>query len=192
MEETKDIKPIDITAIIKKLWVHRKKYYYVLPATLVITYLFMLSFPRYYKSTVSMAPETSGTSISGSLESLASSFGLGGALGKMNTTDAIYAEIYPEVVGSKNFITELMTVDVMTQDGSVKCNYYTYMRHHQAAPWWTHIVQSIKSNSLFFFIAIDFVFVVFLMQNYKQAQLPSRKRWCGLVRIPMNTYKSAI
>lgn len=145
MEETKDIKPIDITAIIKKLWVHRKKYYYVLPATLVITYLFMLSFPRYYKSTVSMAPETSGTSISGSLESLASSFGLGGALGKMNTTDAIYAEIYPEVVGSKNFITELMTVDVMTQDGSVKCNYYTYMRHHQAAPWWTHIVQSIKN-----------------------------------------------
>ena len=109
MEEKKDIKPIDLSAIIKKLWAHRKKYYRVLPATLVITYLFMLCFPRYYKSSVSMAPETSGASISGSLESLASSFGLGGALGKLNTTDAIYAEIYPEVVASKNFIAELMT-----------------------------------------------------------------------------------
>ena len=145
MEDKKDIKPIDITAIIKKLWAHRKKYYYVLPATLVITYLFMLSFPRYYRSTVSMAPETSGTSISGSIESLASSFGLGGALGKLNTTDAIYAEIYPEVVASKNFIAELMKVDVMTEDGSVKCNYYTYMRDHQAAPWWMYIVQGIKN-----------------------------------------------
>ena len=144
MEETKDTKPIDFSLIVKKLWPHRKKYYYVLPATLVITYLFMLSFPRYYRSSVSMAPETSGTSISGSLESLASSFGLGGALGKLNTTDAIYAEIYPEVVASKNFIAELMTVDIMTQDGSVKCNYYTYMRDHQAAPWWNYIFEGIK------------------------------------------------
>lgn len=144
MEEKKDIKPIDLSAIIKKLWAHRKKYYRVLPATLVITYLFMLCFPRYYRSSVSMAPETSGTSISGSLESLASSFGLGGALGKLNTTDAIYAEIYPEVVASKNFIAELMTVDVMTQDGSVKCNYYTYIRDHQAAPWWISVFESIK------------------------------------------------
>jgi len=144
MEEKKDIKPIDFSAIIQKLWAHRKKYYLVLPATLVITYLFMLCFPRYYRSSVSMAPETSGTSISGSLESLASSFGLGGALGKLNTTDAIYAEIYPEVVASKNFIAELMTVDVMTQDGSVKCNYYTYIRDHQAAPFWMSIIEGIK------------------------------------------------
>ena len=145
MEETKDIKPIDITAIIKKLWAHRKKYYYVLPATLVITYLFTLFYPRYYRSSVSMAPETSGTSVSGSLESLASSFGLGGALGKLSTTDAIYAEIYPEVVASKNFIVELMGIEVTTQDGSVKCNYYTYIRDHQAAPWWNYVIESIKN-----------------------------------------------
>ncbi len=144
MEEKKDIKPIDFIAIVSKLWAHRKKYYYVLPATLVITYLFMLFIPRYYRSSVSMAPETSGASISGSLESLASSFGVGGALGKLNTTDAIYAEIYPEVIASKNFIAELMTVDVMTQDGSVKCNYYTYIRDHQAAPFWASAIASVK------------------------------------------------
>lgn len=36
MEEVKDAKKIDVTAIIKKLWPHRKKYFYVLPATLII------------------------------------------------------------------------------------------------------------------------------------------------------------
>lgn len=35
MEEVKDAKKIDVTAIIKKLWPHRKKYFYVLPATLM-------------------------------------------------------------------------------------------------------------------------------------------------------------
>ena len=55
MEERK---PIDISNIIKKLWPNRKKYYYVLPATLIITYLFIVCIPRYYSCNVSLAPET--------------------------------------------------------------------------------------------------------------------------------------
>lgn len=136
MEENKDIKPIDFTKTVKKLWQNRKEYYYVLPATLIITYLIMVCIPRYYRCIVSLAPETSGTSISGSLESIASSFGLGGSLAKLNSSDAIYAEIYPEVVASKNFIAELMTVDIKTMDGNIHCNYYTYLRDHQKTAWW--------------------------------------------------------
>lgn len=144
MEDNKDIKPIDITQIIKKLWPHRKRYYYVLPATLIITYLFTLFIPRYYKCTVSLAPETSGSSFSGSLESLASSFGLGGSLSKLNSTDAIYAEIYPEVIASRDFIVELMSVDVKTQEGDVQCDYYTYLRDHQKAAWWSVMISQIS------------------------------------------------
>lgn len=144
MEEQKDTKPIDFSQIVKKLWPHRKKYYYVLPATLILTYLFMLFIPRYYKCTVSLAPETSGTSISGSLESLASSFGLGGSLAKLNSTDAIYAEIYPDVVASRDFIAELMTVNIKTKEGDVQCNYYTYLRDKQKEPWWDIVISSIK------------------------------------------------
>jgi uncharacterized protein involved in exopolysaccharide biosynthesis len=143
MEDNKDQKPIDVTQIIKKLWPHRKKYYYVLPATLIITYLFTLFVPRYYRCTVSLAPETSGSSFSGSLESLASSFGLGGSLSKLNSTDAIYAEIYPEVVASKDFIVELMSVDVKTQEGDVQCDYYTYLRDHQKTAWWNVVFSTI-------------------------------------------------
>lgn len=144
MEENKEIiQPIDITSIVKKLWANRKQFYIVLPATLIITYLIMVCLPRYYRSTVSMAPETSGTSVSGSLESLASSFGIGGSLGKLNSTDAIYAEIYPEVVASKNFIADLMTIEIRTQDGKTKCNYYTYLRDKQKAPWWSVLIHSV-------------------------------------------------
>lgn len=135
-ENKKDIKPIDFTQIIKKLWPHRKKYYYVLPATLIITYLFMVCIPRYYSCTVSLAPETNGPSMSGSLSSIASSFGLGSSLAKMNSQDALNAEIYPEVVESKKFIVELMPVTIKTKDGDIECTYYTYLRDKQKAPWW--------------------------------------------------------
>lgn len=137
--EEQNKKPIDFIQIAKKLWPYRKKYYYVLPATLIITYLFTLCIPRYYKCTVSLAPETGGISVSGSLSSLASSFGLGSSLAKMNSQDAIYSEIYPDVIASKNFIAELMPIEIKTKDGDVRCNYYTYLRDKQKAPWWAII-----------------------------------------------------
>lgn len=141
MEERK---PIDISNIIKKLWPNRKKYYYVLPATLIITYLFIVCLPRYYSCNVSLAPETDGTSVSGSISSLASSFGIGGSLAKLNSQDAIYAEIYPDVINSKKFIAELMPVEIKTKKGDVKCNYYTYLRDYQKAPWWEFIWGTIR------------------------------------------------
>ena len=105
--------------------------------TLIVTYLLMVCIPRYYKSEVSLAPEPTGST--GSLESLASSFGLG-ALAKLGSQDAIYAEIYPEVVKSKNFIADLMTVQIKTKDGDIQCDYYTYMSDHQKEAWWEYLI----------------------------------------------------
>jgi len=144
MEEKKDIKPIDFTSIVKKLWPHRKKYYYVLPITLIATYLIIICIPRYYKCTVRLAPEISGVNVSGSLSSLASSFGLGSSLAKMNSQDAISSEIYPDVIQSKNFIAELMTVNIQTQDGETKCSYYQYLRDKQKDAWWNIVMDTIK------------------------------------------------
>ncbi len=135
MEEEKKKAPIDFVKIFKKLWPHRKTYYKVLPATLIITYLLTICVPRYYRCTVSLAPEPTGPSMSGSLSSLASSFGIG-ALSKIGNNDALYSEIYPDILKSNNFIAELMTVEVKTQKGDVKANYYTYLRDHQSTAWW--------------------------------------------------------
>ena len=143
-EQKKDITPIDFIQIVKKMWPHRKTYYWVMPTTLILTYLYMICIPRYYNCTVSLAPESGGTSISGSLGSIASSFGLGN-LAKLNSDDAIFAEIYPDVIKSKKFISELMVVDVKTKEGDVNCNYYTYLRDHQRTAWWNVVKSNIKS-----------------------------------------------
>ena len=143
MEEKKNIAPIDFVAIFKKLWSKRKLYYKVLPATLIITYLIMVCIPRYYRCTVSLAPEPTGpSSMSGSLSSLASSFGMN-SLSKMGNSDALNVEIYPDILKANDFIAELMTVEVTTKKGDVKTNYYTYLRDKQSAAWWSEIKGSI-------------------------------------------------
>ena len=145
MNEEKNAKQIDLAKTARQLWAHRKTYYKVLPATLVITYLIIVCVPRYYRCQVSLAPEISGPSMSGSLSSLASSFGLGGTLAKMSGQDAIYAEIYPKVIGSKDFIADLMTVEVATQDSLHRCSYYQYLRDHQKAAWWDVVMTKVKN-----------------------------------------------
>ena len=137
MEEKKNIAPINFKAIFKKLWQHKKTYYKVLPATLIITYLITVCVPRYYQCTVSLAPEPTGSSISGSISSLASSFGLG-SLSKMGNNDALFVEIYPDILKSNDFIAELMTVEVTTnkRENNITTNYYTYLRDYQSDAWW--------------------------------------------------------
>lgn len=142
MELKQEMPPIDFGRVISILWENRRKYYLVLPVVLIGTYLFMLFIPRYYRCSASLVPETTTNTISGSMESLASSFGLG-SLSKLNSSDAIYAEIYPEVVASKNFIVELLPVEIKTQDGEICCDYYTYLRDYQKAPWWRKLMSSI-------------------------------------------------
>jgi len=142
MEEKKHIEPIDFTKIAKTLWQHRKLYYRVLPVVLIGTYLIMVCIPRYYKCTVSLAPETGVSSMGSSLGSIASQFGLGG-FDKMGSTDAINSELYPDVISSKKFIAELMTVDIKTQKGDIACNYYTYLRDKQKAAWWNVILNTV-------------------------------------------------
>ena len=138
-KNTQEKAPIDFIKIGKELWKHRKKFFIVLPATFVITYLIMVCVPRYYMCTVSLAPESSGTTSGGSLSSLASSFGLG-SLAKLGVSnDAIYSEIYPNLFDSNDFIAKLMPIEVKSKDGSIKCNYYTYMRDKQSNAWWNII-----------------------------------------------------
>ena len=135
--------PIDAAAWFKKLWPHRKKYYVVLPLVFVFTYLMMVCIPRYYQCKVSLAPEVEGPSMSGSLGSLASSFGLGASLAKMASQDAIFVDIYPDVISSKDFIKELVETQVTTKDGSVKTTYYDYLDQHQKAPWWSYVMSAL-------------------------------------------------
>lgn len=87
--------------------------------------------PKIYKSTVILAPEESGAGFSGSISSLASMVGMNMRIGQ--TGDAIYPEIYPDLVSSTDFLIGLFPVMVTTEKQDVKCDYYTYLLKHTKA-----------------------------------------------------------
>ena len=84
--------------------------------------------PKEYQSTVMLAPEESGSGFSGSISSLASMVGMNMKMGQ--TGDALYPEIYPDIVSSTDFTYGLFPVNVTTQKGDIKCDYFTYLKEH--------------------------------------------------------------
>lgn len=84
--------------------------------------------PKTYTSTVMLAPEESGSGFSGSISSLASMVGMNMKIGQ--TGDALYPEIYPDLVSSTDFIVKLFPVQISTKDDSIHCDYYTYLTKH--------------------------------------------------------------
>ncbi|MEE0337143.1 MAG: chain-length determining protein [Prevotella sp.] len=88
-----------------------------------------LSTPKTYDSSVTLAPEESGAGFSGSISSLASMVGMNMRIGQ--TGDALYPEIYPDVMSSPDFLVSLFPIKVKTIKGDVSCDYYTYLTKHQ-------------------------------------------------------------
>lgn len=95
----------------------------------VIGVILAFGTPHTYKSTVMLAPEESGQGFSGSISSIAAMVGKNIRIGQ--TGDALYPEIYPDLVSSTDFIIGLFPVQVVTKKGDVKCDYYKYLTEHQ-------------------------------------------------------------
>lgn len=91
------------------------------------------SIPRIYKSSVSLAPEEMQSSLGSGVSSLASMVGLDMHIG---TSDAIYPEIYPEIMHSPEFLVGLFPIPIATADGEIETDYRTYLAKHQRMPWW--------------------------------------------------------
>ena len=134
---------IDFGKIFKDLLKHKKFYYKVLPIAFVLAAIYALSLPNYYNCTVKLSPEISGSKSTGSLASLASSFGINvsGAMG--NATEALFPTLYPDLMESVDFKTSLFPIQVTIegnkeegeQDRSM--TYYDYLMNEQKAPWWS-------------------------------------------------------
>ena len=141
MEEintNKGRRPIDMGKIVKVILTHRKAYCYVLPIVMVVTYLLMCCMPRYYMSSVVLAPESSDNTSLGSFSSSLASLGLG-SLGKLANNDAISPDLYPDLLSSNDFVVQLFPIKVINKDGSINTNYYDYLNHKQKDAWWNKI-----------------------------------------------------
>lgn len=94
------------------------------------------SIPKEYSTTVTLAPEMSNNSMLSSVTSLASMVGL---YNDANPTgDAIYPEIYPDLMESTDFLVSLFDIKVKSQDGKIDKTYYQYLKNDQKHTWWSY------------------------------------------------------
>ena len=143
MEEKKEMEVIDLRVVFKKIWSRRKLFYKVLPITFVLSCAIILCVPRYYTSSLSLAPEIGNSSgMGGALGSLASSFGLD--FGAMETTDAINPMLYPDLMEDNGFVIGLFDIHVKSVDGEINCSYYEYLTKHQKRAFWSYAIGWVK------------------------------------------------
>lgn len=138
MEQNKkpNLEVIDLRLVWTRIWSKRKLFVRVWIATFILACVWVLPQPRYYTAKVVLAPEMGGQSTGGGLASIASSFGVD--LGGMQSEDAIYPTIYPDLFDSKDFIVGLFDIRVRTLDGTVDTTYYRYLDRYEKKNPLTH------------------------------------------------------
>lgn len=141
---------IDFGKLFQDLLKHKKLFYKVLALTFVIGCVITLSLPNYYKCTVTLSPEMSGSKSSGGLASLASSFGVS-LKGMGNSTEALFPTLYPDLMNSTEFKSGLFTIPVTIEGDSVEgtvdrtMTYYEYLTTEQKRTWWSVAIGGLKS-----------------------------------------------
>ena len=145
MQEEKDLidnnddeKEIDLLELASKLWAQRKKLAIWSICGAVIGVVIAFSIPKEYTTTVKLAPETSDTKAAGGgLSALASMAGFGSM---SSGVDAVYPQLYPDVVGSVPFTTSLFNVEVETKEDGKKFTVRQFLEDETKAPWWSAVI----------------------------------------------------
>lgn len=147
----KKIINISATEIIRLLIADRKKLCIYACTAGIIGVLLAFGTPKIYKSKVMLAPEESGNSFSGSISSLAAMVGMNMKIGQ--TGDALYPEIYPDLMGSTQFLVGLFPIKVTTQKTHESYTYQEYILKHQKLAiheypmsWLTQLIEMMKTE----------------------------------------------
>ena len=138
MEETKKSREIDVLKLLKDILSEKKLLFKFVFVSAIIGVIVALSLQKEYTSQVVLAPEltSGGLGMSGTLSDMASSFGID--LGAMNGgVDAIYPEIYPDVLASSDFIITLFDVPVKLKKGK-ETTYYKHIREDSKPAFWEY------------------------------------------------------
>lgn len=127
-------KYIDIFELFRILKDRRKVFYWVLPITFVVSSALILCVPRYYTCEVKLAPEAQEVGSSGTLQSLASTFGFN--MQSISSSDALRPNLYPDIISSPDFLVNLFDVPVNTMDSTFIGTYYQYLLTHTKNAFW--------------------------------------------------------
>lgn len=129
---------IDLLELAMKLWQQRKKIVKWCAVGAVLGLIVAFSIPREYETTVKLAPEFSASQKGSSgLSSLMSMAGLGSS---NQTLDALYPQLYPDVVGSVPFALSLFDVPVKDIEGEKSTTVRAFLEEDTSSPWWSAIL----------------------------------------------------
>lgn len=131
---------IDLLELAQKVWAERWLIVKWCAVAALVGLVVAFSIPKEYTAVVKLAPETSGGKTSmGGLASLASMAGIN--MGGMNSTDALAPDIYPDIVASVPFMTELFDVKITpAKKGSQQTTVYNYLEKDICSPWWSSVI----------------------------------------------------
>ncbi|WP_294591273.1 Wzz/FepE/Etk N-terminal domain-containing protein [uncultured Bacteroides sp.] len=135
--QSREEREIDLLELALKVWAERKWVLKYCGWAVLIGLIIAFSIPKEYTATATIAPELSDGKTGGGLSSLAAMAGI-----NMNTSsgaDAIYPDLYPDIVSSTPFIIGLFNVPVKDLKGEIDTTLYCYLREYQRAPWWSVI-----------------------------------------------------
>ena len=137
--EEEEYNEIDIMALVRKLFSNWKKLLVWVGIAAVFGLIIGYSIPKTYTAYAELAPEIAQKS-SSSMSSLAALAGVN--LNNMTVTDAMYPDLYPEIVNSVPFRIELfsMPVTILEKKDTVKTDMYDYLLNYNKSPWWSSVI----------------------------------------------------
>ena len=142
MKEKNLLPQISLIKLILQLW--NRKWTILLVAFLsgVLGYLLALDIPKRYRTVVTLAPESTESDLGATASSISSMLGMTmGAPG----SDAIYPELYPDIINTTPFTVEMLNIPVSTIDGSYSGDLYHYLKDNQKSPWWNKLKSKFKA-----------------------------------------------
>ena len=61
-------------------------------------------------------------------------------MGSIQNEDALYPELYPQIIGSTVFLSDLYEMQVTSLDGEINTTLYDYIADKQSSAWWEYII----------------------------------------------------
>lgn len=129
---------LDITDLIRRMLSYWKLILKWGGIAAVLGLVVAFSIPKTYTSYANLAPEIAQKS--NSMSSLAALAGLN--LNTIAVTDAMYPDLYPQIVSSIPFKADLfsMPVEVKTKKETVNTDLYDYLLNYTKTPWWSSVI----------------------------------------------------
>ncbi len=135
---------IDVMDLIRKLFRGWKQILVWCAIAAAVGLVIGFSIPNEYTATSKMAPESVARSSGGGLGSLANLAGIN--LGSVSTADAVYPDLYPDIIASTPFIVELfpIQVELSGKHRGETVDYYSYLKNYTRVPWWKKVLAAPK------------------------------------------------